>query len=57
VLDRFFEPLVTTKAGHAGIGLAIAHRIVSEHGGELTVESGSAAGTVVAVSLPETRAI
>lgn len=36
VLTRAFEPLVTTKPGHAGIGLAVAHRILTDHGGAIS---------------------
>jgi signal transduction histidine kinase len=42
-LARAFEPLVTTKPGHAGIGLATAHRILAEHGGSLRLESADGA--------------
>jgi signal transduction histidine kinase len=46
ITSRLFEPLVTTKAGHAGIGLAVAHRIIGEHVGSLALESEShTAGT------------
>jgi signal transduction histidine kinase len=48
---RAFEPLVTTKPGHAGIGLSLAQRIVAEHGGSITLEADGA-GTSVTISLP-----
>jgi signal transduction histidine kinase len=52
IVPRLFEPLVTRKAGHAGIGLAVAHRIIGEHVGSIVVESADGAGTTVTVSLP-----
>lgn len=51
VRSRLFEPLVSNKLGHAGIGLAVAHRIVSEHGGSITLESDDG-GTTLLVTLP-----
>jgi signal transduction histidine kinase len=51
VLPHVFEPLVTAKPGHTGIGLAVAHRVVSEHGGTITIESENGRGTTVTFSL------
>ena len=51
-LARAFEPLVRTKPGHAGIGLAIAQRIVNEHAGAIFLESGAGAGTSLTFTLP-----
>jgi CheY-like chemotaxis protein len=53
VLDRMFEPFVTTKetGRGTGMGLAIVHGIVHEHGGHLMVES-SAAGACFRVLFP-----
>ncbi len=58
MMGRVFEPLVTTKPGHAGTGLAVAHRIVSEHGGAISIDSGAAGdvgmsgGTTVTFTIP-----
>lgn len=54
-LDRAFEPLVTTKPGHAGIGLATAHRIVADHGGTLQLDSSEVLGTTLTFTLPLAR--
>lgn len=55
MLPRIFEPLVTTKAGRAGIGLAVAHRIVSDHGGTISIQSAEGAGTTLTLQLPGAR--
>jgi signal transduction histidine kinase len=54
-LSHVFEPLVSTKPGHAGIGLAVAHRVVNEHGGTVSLESAEGTGTTFSLSLPPAR--
>jgi GAF domain-containing protein len=50
---RIFEPFFSHgKREGAGLGLAIAHRIVSEHGGEIGVESPAGGGATFTVRLP-----
>jgi PAS domain S-box-containing protein len=49
---RIFEPFFTTKAGGSGLGLAVARRIISQHGGELRLECGPANGAQFVISLP-----
>jgi signal transduction histidine kinase len=51
-LKNVFEPFYTTKPGGTGLGLPIAQRIVTEHGGRLLIESGPGAGTTATVILP-----
>ena len=55
LLPHVFEPLVTSKPGHAGIGLAVAQRILGEHGGTITLDSSRDAGTTVTIALPAPR--
>jgi GAF domain-containing protein len=51
--DRIFEPFFTYgKREGAGLGLAIARRIVEEHDGELWMESSDGTGAAFVVSLP-----
>jgi signal transduction histidine kinase len=51
-----FDPFVTTKDTGSGLGLHIAHRIVTEHGGAIRVRPRPDGGTVFAVTLPTTPA-
>ncbi len=54
-LQRVFEPLFTTRKGHKGLGLSIAHQIATHHGGQLTVASEPGRGTTVQLLLPESE--
>ena len=51
---RIFEPFFTTKevGMGSGMGLAIAHGIVTDHGGAITIEEGPGHGSVFSVYLP-----
>jgi len=51
VVDRLFEPYVTTKPEGTGLGLAICQTIAHEHGGEIGCHSSNA-GAVFEVLLP-----
>ncbi len=53
-LPKVFEPFFTTKAADegSGIGLATAYGIVTQHGGQITVDSEKGKGTTFRVSLP-----
>lgn len=54
ILPRVFEPFYTTKIDRMGLGLPIAYRIVSEHGGfiNLSLATNGATGTRVHIYLP-----
>ena len=52
VLPRVFEFFYSTKAGGAGIGLALCQRIMDEHGGTIAIDSSTESGTTVTLSLP-----
>lgn len=51
-LQRIFLPFVTTKANGHGIGLALTHRVVTEHGGTLTAANAKEGGAVFTLRLP-----
>ncbi len=52
VVERVFEPYVTTKPKGNGLGLAIVKRIVEEHGGVVWAENRSGGGAEVVIQLP-----
>ncbi len=54
-LHRIFIPFFTTKEKGHGIGLALAHRVVTEHGGTLTAANATAGGAVFKLSLPVSK--
>lgn len=51
-LPRVFEPFFTTKEEGTGLGLAVAKRIATAHGGTLEVASQEGQGTTVSLRLP-----
>lgn len=51
-LPKIFIPFFTTKPKGHGIGLALAHRIVTEHGGTLTAANNPTGGAVFTIKLP-----
>jgi len=50
--EKIFQPFYTSKDTGTGLGLPIARKIVSCHGGYLGVESSTPAGTVFLIRLP-----
>jgi signal transduction histidine kinase len=50
-LQRIFIPFFTTKATGHGVGLALAHRVITQHGGTLTAANAKDGGAVFTVRL------
>lgn len=57
LLEKIFDPFFTTKdVGHGtGMGLAVVHGIVKEHGGRILAENREAGGVVFHVYFPLTE--
>ena len=52
LMGNIGRPFFSTKSNGTGLGLSICRRIMDEHGGTITIESGDGFGTTVTVSLP-----
>ena len=52
VVERIFEPFVTTKRDGMGIGLSISRSIIETHGGRLWFEPNPEGGTIFRFTLP-----
>lgn len=52
MLDRIFEPFVSTKEEGTGLGLFISHGIIENHNGSIQVESEPGKGSNFIVRLP-----
>jgi hypothetical protein len=50
--EKIFRPFYTTKRGGTGLGLSLCRRIISQHGGTLTVESEAGKGSRFIIRLP-----
>src|SRR4030095_9688193 len=52
MMQRVFEPYVTSKPRGTGLGLAIVKKIIEEHGGEVRVAHLAPAGARVTLRFP-----
>jgi two-component system nitrogen regulation sensor histidine kinase GlnL len=51
-LQRIFIPFFTTKSKGHGVGLALAHRVIIDHGGSLAASNSPKGGAVFTIKLP-----
>lgn len=52
VRERLFHPFATGRRGGVGLGLALAHRIVTLHGGRIRLEDRPGGGTRALLTFP-----
>jgi PAS domain S-box-containing protein len=52
IRDKIFDPFFSTKNDSTGIGLSIAQRIVTDHGGSLTVSQSKRGGAEFTIKIP-----
>ena len=51
-LEQIFDPFFTTKDAGSGLGLFVAHEIVTHHGGGITAAPRAEGGTVFTIHFP-----
>ncbi len=51
-VDRIFDPFYTTKQSGTGLGLSVAHQIISQHHGSIKVRRNAERGMSFTVVLP-----
>lgn len=49
-----FDPFYSTKDNGTGLGLSVVHRIITDHGGNIRIESAPVKGTIFIIHLPLT---
>lgn len=57
ILDRIFEPFVTTKETGTGLGLSVCQRIIAAHGGEIMAGNRPGGGAWFEIRLPCAAAV
>ena len=50
-LSKIFSPFYTTKEKGSGLGLAFAHKIIKDHGGDISVTSSMGKGATFSIAL------
>jgi signal transduction histidine kinase len=51
-VQQIFNPFFTTKDSGTGLGLPITHKVITEHKGQIDVESIKGQGTTFTIQLP-----
>ncbi|MBI4796857.1 MAG: GAF domain-containing protein [Deltaproteobacteria bacterium] len=55
ILSHIFDTFFSTKPAGPGLGLPIVHKIVTQHQGQISVESQENVGTTVTIRLPTAK--
>ena len=49
--DRVFNPFFSTKESGTGLGLALTHKIIEDHGGVIDFRAAPGGGTIFRIAL------
>ena len=52
IMERLFQPFVSSKETGLGLGLSISRRLIEAHGGSITGENAPDGGAVFTFTLP-----
>jgi len=52
ILDKIFDPFVTTRTKGSGLGLAFVAQVVSAHGGKVTAQNRQCGGALFCIEIP-----
>ena len=55
IIDKIYEPYVTSKKTGTGLGLAIVHKIIEEHSGNIEINNIKPNGVSTIITLPLTE--
>jgi nitrogen fixation/metabolism regulation signal transduction histidine kinase len=52
IIDKIYEPYVTSKKTGTGLGLAIVNKIIEEHSGDIEIKNTKPKGVCILITLP-----
>ena len=52
IIDKIYEPYVTSKKTGTGLGLAIVNKIIEEHSGDIEIKNTKPSGVCILITLP-----
>ena len=52
IIDKIYEPYVTSKKTGTGLGLAIVNKIIEEHSGDIEIKNTKPNGVCILITLP-----
>ena len=53
IREKMFDPFFTTQRSGTGLGLAVSHQIIEQHGGTFDVQTEAGTGTSISMRLPK----
>jgi nitrogen fixation/metabolism regulation signal transduction histidine kinase len=55
IMEKIYEPYVTSKKTGTGLGLAIVNKIIEEHSGNIEINNIQPNGVCILITLPLTE--